>query len=248
MAKKYLSDRTRTGHTYEFYKDRQNNPQWRDDFLRVRATRRRNIVIQLFVGIIVIGVLAVLGLYFMAERNTAKNMATQSASILSSKASSEDVDSTSKETTTNSSSADSSDEDNIPISDVNETSDYQVTTEIGPYSVSTEDMNAVKMFSWNLGSVNRYEKFSLKFNNQTGAGTLFEYDDSNVKRGQIKVHYREIKTKKIVVAGRTVKVNTLLISKHASPRYVFENNSGGISIAQVVTDNSIPQPFYVEAK
>ncbi|MHC9536675.1 hypothetical protein ACVQ8P_02610 [Dellaglioa sp. BT-FLS60] len=243
MAKKYLSDRTRTGHTYEFYKDRQNNPQWRDDFLRVRATRRRNIVIQLFVGIIIIGILAVLGLYFMAERNTAKNMTTQSTSILSSKASSENVDST-----TNSSSADSSDEDNIPISDVNETSVYQATTEIGPYSVSTEDMNAVKMFSWNLGAVNRYEKFSLKLNNQTGVGTLFEYDDSIVKRGQIKVHYREIKTKKIVVAGRTVKVNTLLISKNASPRYVFENNSGGISIAQVVTDNSIPHPFYVEAK
>lgn len=29
---KYSSQRTRTQHTYEFFKERQNDPAWRDDF------------------------------------------------------------------------------------------------------------------------------------------------------------------------------------------------------------------------
>lgn len=39
---KYSSQRTRTQHTYEFFKERQNDPAWRDDFLRIQAIRRRN--------------------------------------------------------------------------------------------------------------------------------------------------------------------------------------------------------------
>lgn len=37
----YYSQRTRAAHTYDFYWQRQNDPQWRDDFLRITAQRKR---------------------------------------------------------------------------------------------------------------------------------------------------------------------------------------------------------------
>lgn len=248
MAKKYLSNQTRTSHTYEFYKDRQDNPKWRDDFLNVRAIRRRNIIIQSFFGLIILGILVIFGLYFMAGKNTAKNMQTQSDSTLSSKTSGESADSVVDDTAINTTESDSSDENDIPISDAKDTNEYQATTELGPYSVSTEDMNAIKIYSWKLGAVNKQERFSLKLNNETGAGILFEYDDNDIKRAEVKIHYQEIKTKRIIVTDRVVKVNTILLVKGDSPRYVFKNKSGGVSIVKVVTDQDIPDPFYVEAK
>lgn len=64
MVKKYLSQSTRTKHTYEFYKERRDNPQWQDDFLKVRSMRRRNLIIQTIVGIVVI---SVGGLFFVKD-------------------------------------------------------------------------------------------------------------------------------------------------------------------------------------
>ena len=54
MTKKYLSARTRTKHTYAFYKERRNNPQWRDDFIQVRSQRRKALFIQTIVILIII--------------------------------------------------------------------------------------------------------------------------------------------------------------------------------------------------
>lgn len=166
-------------------------------------------------------------------------------SAISSKASNESTDSVPEDKTASTSETESSDDESIPVSDVDETNEYDPTTEVGTYSVSTEDMNAVKIFSWNLDAINKREKFSLKLNNKTGTGTLIEHGG---KGAEVKIHYQEIKTKKIMVAGRTVKVNTILLTNDDSPRYVFKNNSGSVSIAKVVTDPVIPHPFYVEAK
>lgn len=41
MAKTYFSRRSRTQHTYRFYKERRYEPEWKDDFVRVRRLRLR---------------------------------------------------------------------------------------------------------------------------------------------------------------------------------------------------------------
>lgn len=44
--KKYSSQKTRSQHTYQFFKDRRNDPAWHADFLRVRTIRRRNFILK----------------------------------------------------------------------------------------------------------------------------------------------------------------------------------------------------------
>ncbi|QFP78791.1 hypothetical protein [Latilactobacillus graminis] len=66
MARKYLSKSTRTKHTYEFYKERRDNPQWRADFLEVRSKRRIEIAIQAFVILVIV---AGGGFYFSKKGN-----------------------------------------------------------------------------------------------------------------------------------------------------------------------------------
>ncbi|MBA1393805.1 hypothetical protein EQ500_07990 [Lactobacillus sp. XV13L] len=46
MAKKYMSQHTRTRHTYRFFKERRNDPRWHDDYVRVHSLRTRSLVIQ----------------------------------------------------------------------------------------------------------------------------------------------------------------------------------------------------------
>lgn len=67
MTRKYLSKRTRTKHTYEFYKQRRDNPQWRDEFLEVRKKRRIEITIQAF---IILTVVAGGALYFSKKKDS----------------------------------------------------------------------------------------------------------------------------------------------------------------------------------
>lgn len=45
MAKKYLSNETQTKHTYDFYKERRNDPYWENDYLRIKAIRQRNMIL-----------------------------------------------------------------------------------------------------------------------------------------------------------------------------------------------------------
>lgn len=42
--KKYSSKKTRKKHTYKFYKDRKNDPQWRDAYLIARKKRKKIII------------------------------------------------------------------------------------------------------------------------------------------------------------------------------------------------------------
>ena len=47
--KKYISRRTRTMHTYSFYRQRRNDPNWRADYLEARTQRQRHILVTLIV-------------------------------------------------------------------------------------------------------------------------------------------------------------------------------------------------------
>ncbi|AUJ29096.1 hypothetical protein [Liquorilactobacillus hordei] len=54
--KTYPSKRTRSQHTYAFYKERRDDPAWREDYLRVRAIRQRALIIEVMLGILVIAI------------------------------------------------------------------------------------------------------------------------------------------------------------------------------------------------
>ncbi|BDR59633.1 hypothetical protein [Xylocopilactobacillus apicola] len=55
MARLYSNDRTGTHHTYQFYKDRKDDPHWRESYLAVRSIRRwENILTMLIIAIIAV--------------------------------------------------------------------------------------------------------------------------------------------------------------------------------------------------
>jgi len=49
--KKYISQRTRTTHTYSFYRQRRNDPNWRADYLEARTQRQRHILFTLIIKV-----------------------------------------------------------------------------------------------------------------------------------------------------------------------------------------------------
>lgn len=65
MAKKYLSTKTRTKHTYNFYKERRNAPIWKGDYLRIKAIRQRNLVL----GLLIICVIAIVVSFYLVHGN-----------------------------------------------------------------------------------------------------------------------------------------------------------------------------------
>ena len=122
------------------------------------------------------------------------------------------------------------------------------TTAVGPYSVSTESMNAIGSFQYR--GVNVPASLDLSFNNQSGAGTAtFTWRGPDGSQPAVyNVMYEEIPTTPIRVFGasnnavRTVKVNTRIHIEGlksggsseidtAGDLYAFKNRDGGISIA-----------------
>ena len=122
------------------------------------------------------------------------------------------------------------------------------TTAVGPYSVSTESMNAIGSFQYR--GVNVPAALDLSFNNQSGAGTAtFTWRGPDGSQPAVyNVMYEEIPTTPIRVFGasnnavRTVKVNTRIHIEGlksgdsseidtAGDLYAFKNRDGGISIA-----------------
>lgn len=93
MAKKYLSKRTRTKHTYEFYKQRRNSPQWRDDFLEVRKKRRTEIAIQAFVILLIVAS----GAFYFSKKGSSQHIARSTGAQTSSTANSSTESSRSNE-------------------------------------------------------------------------------------------------------------------------------------------------------
>jgi hypothetical protein len=55
MVKKYLSRQTRSAHTYQFYKERRDDPRWHDDFLKIRTKRRIRAFTQIAILSLLIG-------------------------------------------------------------------------------------------------------------------------------------------------------------------------------------------------
>jgi len=76
-AKTYLSEKTRSQHTYAFFKARRNDPEWQADFWRIRYIRRRNTLLQL----VFILVLLALGAFaYNGYRKTNHNQLVNTAS------------------------------------------------------------------------------------------------------------------------------------------------------------------------
>ncbi|WP_409022290.1 hypothetical protein ACE83Q_01030 [Dellaglioa sp. P0083] len=234
MAKTYLSKGTRTKHTYEFYKDRQDNPQWRDDFLRVRLIRRRMIILRLLFVILVIGIIGVLGSHLIGKRTTKSDHNAMVSSSTSSLVKQSESNSTNGGTNESSS--------------VNSKEDQE--TIVGKYSVPIENLNGKNFKGYYRDALGTGEDTSLLFslNNQSGDGTMTE--TLKLKSGESVInkyvaHYQEIETKKISAQNdqevqskntRQVKVNTEIVvdeSDNNSRRiyYAFSNNSGGITVS-----------------
>ncbi|BDR60959.1 hypothetical protein [Lactobacillus xylocopicola] len=81
MAKKYLSQHSRTRHTYQFFKERRNDPKWHDDYLRIRSLRLRLFLIQ---GMVVI-LLAIIGGAFLKQHTANQSQVPSSTTITSTK-------------------------------------------------------------------------------------------------------------------------------------------------------------------
>ncbi|GKT04695.1 hypothetical protein [Furfurilactobacillus entadae] len=104
MAKKYFSSVTRSQHTYAFFKERQDDPKWHADFIRIRSMRRKKIMINasiIFTGVVIFSL--VTGIL-----NTKTNVQRASNTTVSSKTRSSKA---SDQSTTNSQARESIDDD-----------------------------------------------------------------------------------------------------------------------------------------
>ncbi|TYC48449.1 hypothetical protein ESZ50_08795 [Weissella muntiaci] len=75
MAKKYLSSKTRTSHTFEFYRDRQDDPNWRDDYLRIKAIRRHDFFVSMLAGFVVLVI--VFGILFLTGKDKLEGVSSK---------------------------------------------------------------------------------------------------------------------------------------------------------------------------
>lgn len=107
MAKLYLSNKTRTSHTFQFYEERQNDPKWRDDYLRIKAERKSE-TLKAWVWLLVV-IIIVLSIFSFAFLNTQNHKETgespapkmQSSTPSEQVSSSETTDNTSEDNLTN---------------------------------------------------------------------------------------------------------------------------------------------------
>ncbi|MHC9533580.1 hypothetical protein ACVPPR_09255 [Dellaglioa sp. L3N] len=175
----------------------------------------KGISVKMMLAVIVI--LLIVGVILIIQ-TTDKNFVVSDTSSVSSNSSFED-----------SSSAISSESSSVP-DDV----EYKKTSVIGPYSVSTEELNSKQFYIGNGGPV-----YSFSLDNQSGDGTIsWESNDggAEVPNGSERVSYQEIEVKRIKVrldtSTRLVKVNTVLVANSSDNLYyAFENRNGGFSIA-----------------
>ncbi|GEK29277.1 hypothetical protein [Furfurilactobacillus siliginis] len=114
----------------------------------------------------------------------------------------------------------------------------------GPYSVSTEELNALSAFHVS-GMMNMPGSITLDLNDQSGAGTA-DFRGPDYLSGSMNVTYYSIPTTSIRIFGaknhsiRTVKVNSEIRFDDDNPSnelttsgsmYAFKNRDGGISLA-----------------
>lgn len=81
MKRTYESARTGSRHTYQFYKDRQNDPRWQEDFILVRKTRRLENALMIVIALIVFTLGIGIFIDFSPSMNSAKNDAKSSAPV-----------------------------------------------------------------------------------------------------------------------------------------------------------------------
>lgn len=113
----------------------------------------------------------------------------------------------------------------------------------GPYSVSTEELNALGAF--HFSGANMPSSVTLDLNDQSGAGTA-DFRGADYSGGSMNVTYYSIPTTSIRIFGannhsiRTVKVNSEIRFDSDNPSnelttsgsmYAFKNRNGGISLA-----------------
>lgn len=109
MAKTYFSNKTRAQHTYTFFKDRRDDPEWHDEFVRIRRIRRREKLVQTAFGLIIVLVLFVAwhGYKVVTSKN---NLIPASSKLSSSSSSISNSDDSSEEKSSTESSTDTTDE------------------------------------------------------------------------------------------------------------------------------------------
>ncbi|MFT8633619.1 MAG: hypothetical protein ABF741_12065 [Liquorilactobacillus ghanensis] len=76
MAKKYHGRHSRPKHTYQFYKERQNDPKWKNDFIEARSKQRKSIVVKSLAVLTVICVAT----FFAFRQSRANNDDTSTSS------------------------------------------------------------------------------------------------------------------------------------------------------------------------
>lgn len=62
--KTYISNKTGSPHTYDFYLARRNDPKWREDFLRVQEKRKKELLI--YFSSLFLLIIACFLIYFLA--------------------------------------------------------------------------------------------------------------------------------------------------------------------------------------
>lgn len=217
-----MSKHSRVKHTYNFYRKRRNDPNWHDDYIYVRDKR-----IIKFLLVIVLLLFLGLGYIFFYGGNSQEPNFEESAGVVNS-------DSSSSNKISNSESIET-DNDSDP-------DEYQVTTKIGKYTVSTEEINANQTYSVNIhaGSNSaepKYRVIKFELDDVTGDGIFTDLGNSSIPSNESQTaHYQQIKTKKIEVINadyetRTVKVNTAVINNSGKViSFVFKRSNGNVSV------------------
>lgn len=63
MAKKYMSEHTRAKHSYKFFKERRNDPEWQEEFYEVRRLHWRSIFIKSIITVVLVIVFGIMHHY-----------------------------------------------------------------------------------------------------------------------------------------------------------------------------------------
>ena len=73
MSKMYFSYHSRVPHTYRFYKKRRSEPEWKDDFIRIRKLRLKRGIFKC-AGLILVSLIVIIGRYGFKAFLTTNNV------------------------------------------------------------------------------------------------------------------------------------------------------------------------------
>ena len=80
MAKKYMSEHTRAKHSYKFFKERRNDPEWQEEFYEVRRLHWRSIFIKSIITVVLVIVFGIIASLYIHHSNARNSQEEQTAS------------------------------------------------------------------------------------------------------------------------------------------------------------------------